>query len=227
MAVLPKNRSTILEIGARHGVITRLLAQRFSAVTALDLEKPSFHIDRVTAIKGDVQRLEFSDNAFDCILCTEVLEHVPDLASAAREVVRVARHEILIGVPNQQDTRVGRTTCGTCGKANPPYGHINVLDEKTLRKLFYGCELVDVRGVDQNTERTNFVSAFLMDIGLNQYGTYDQEEPCIYCGRRLVRPKLKSGVRRACGAAGLRIYTTQRKFNRPRATWIHALFRKL
>jgi hypothetical protein len=38
IALLPKRHATVLEIGARHGRITRLLVEHFDSVTALDLE---------------------------------------------------------------------------------------------------------------------------------------------------------------------------------------------
>ena len=224
--LLPRGRATILEIGSRHGAVTKQLVEHFESVTALDLEKPSFQIDRVIPVKGDVQSLQFPDRSFDCVLCTEVLEHVPDLDSAAREIARVARHEVLIGVPYRQDTRVGRTTCAQCGRINPPYGHINQLDENTLQRLFSGLEVSTMHKVARSVERTNSLSTWLQDFGLNPYGTYEQEEPCIYCSQKLTRPGPRPFVRRLSGAAGLRIQRIQQVFNRPMPTWIHVLFRR-
>lgn len=42
-------------------------------------------------VLGDVQRLPFPDDSFDTVLCTEVLEHVPDPWGAVREIRRVLR----------------------------------------------------------------------------------------------------------------------------------------
>ena len=40
LTILPKGRRTVLEIGARQGFFSRLLAEHFHEVTALDLKKP-------------------------------------------------------------------------------------------------------------------------------------------------------------------------------------------
>ena len=40
---------------------------------------------------GDITRLPFGDGAFDVVLCSHVLEHVPDDAQAMRELRRVLR----------------------------------------------------------------------------------------------------------------------------------------
>src|SRR3990167_7759681 len=40
---------------------------------------------------GDATRLEFADGEFDKILCSEVIEHIPDAAKALREMWRVLK----------------------------------------------------------------------------------------------------------------------------------------
>jgi hypothetical protein len=40
MAIVPKNLSTVLDIGARDGHFSRLLREHFESVTALDLTMP-------------------------------------------------------------------------------------------------------------------------------------------------------------------------------------------
>src|SRR5512138_3449569 len=103
LRLLPEGRRSILEIGARDGYHTQLLTTRFESVTALDLQKPPFSFDRVIPVQGDVTALEFPDNYFDCVLCAEVLEHVPAVDKAAAEISRVVKHEAVIGVPYRQD----------------------------------------------------------------------------------------------------------------------------
>ena len=57
-------------------------------------------------VAGDATKFEFACNSFDCVFCTEVLEHIPELQRACNEIVRIARHEIIVGVPFEQDPRV-------------------------------------------------------------------------------------------------------------------------
>ncbi len=226
ISLLPKSVANVLEIGARHGVMTQILAELYDDVTALDLRRPSFQINGVRTVAGDVQNLQFPDNSFDCVVCTEVLEHVPDFAAGARELVRVARKYILLGVPYRQDTRVGRTTCIHCGKISPPFGHLNSFDERKIATLFAGADISSMEYVSENRDRTNAVSAWLQDLGGNPYGSYDQEEPCIHCGGKLNRPEQVSLIRRLAAALGYRLYRLQCAFNRLRPTWILVLFEK-
>jgi ubiquinone/menaquinone biosynthesis C-methylase UbiE len=227
MRLLPEGRHSVLEIGARDGHFSQLLASRFEEVVALDLDRPDFEISGVTPVKGDVTALEFEDNRFDCIVCTEVLEHVEKLREAADEISRVARHEVLIGVPYRQDTRLGRTTCRTCGSSNPPWGHVNQFDQPKLSALFDSLKPMTVSLVSENRAGTNALSTWLLDKGGNPWGTYDQDEPCIHCGSRIVQPFRRSGLQRTSSAVGHLLQKLQSPWIRPHANWIHMLFQKL
>src|ERR1017187_7061342 len=103
LRVLPRNRATVLEVGARDGYISHLLTRNFGAVIALDLEKPEFEFPRVTPVKGDATGLQFPDNSFDVVCCMEVLEHIPPdkLKQACQELSRVARNR-------SEERRVGK-----------------------------------------------------------------------------------------------------------------------
>ena len=152
-------------------------------------------------VPGDVTKLEYPDNSFDVVLCAEVLEHIPPhlLAQACSEISRVAKHTVVIGVPYRQDLRVARTTCLLCGRKNPRFAHVNSFDELRLKALFKELQKqTKVAFVEKNKDYTNALSAWLMDLGGNPWGTYEQEEGCIYCGNQLVRPAERPFYKRVC-----------------------------
>lgn len=226
LRLLPHGAESILEIGSRHGVHTRALANHFQSVTALDLTLPAVRGERITAVQGDVTALQFPANSFDCVLCAEVLEHVPALKKAASEIARVCRGTAVIGVPYRQDTRLGRTTCRQCGHKNPPYGHVNTFDENKLRSLFGTMAVAEISFVGAVRERTNALSVWLNDLGGNPWGTYMQEEPCGRCGARLAAPEGRSFLQKACSGLGGRFNAIQQRFNTPQPAWIHVRFTK-
>ena len=41
--------------------------------------------------QGDVTRLPFRDETFDAVICSEVLEHIPDNRRAVQELIRVLK----------------------------------------------------------------------------------------------------------------------------------------
>jgi len=54
-------------------------------------------------VQGDAQHLPFRDKAFNTVLITHVLEHLPDTDRALREIRRVS-HRAIIRVPNNPQT---------------------------------------------------------------------------------------------------------------------------
>jgi len=227
LRILPKGRATVLDIGAREGFFSKLLTDHFASVTALDLEKPTFEFPGVDAVAGDVTELPFPDNAFDCVFCAEVLEHIPELQKACREIVRVARHEIVIGVPFEQDIRVGRMTCGSCGKVSPPWGHVNSFDERRLLGLFSDCQLVSKSFVGTSKDATNPLSMALMDLAGNPWGTYDETAKCPYCYAALCAPDARRKLgSKICSGIAIRIDAVQAVWTPRHANWIHLVLSK-
>jgi SAM-dependent methyltransferase len=219
---------TALDVGTRDGHLAVLLADRYRHVTALDLAPFDLVDKRISCVTGDVRRLAFADGSFDLVICAEVLEHIPasDLETACGELVRVTRRHLLIGVPYRQDIRFGRTTCIRCGTHNPPWGHVNQFDESRLHGLFPGLIVERTNFVGVNGQSTNFVAAFLMDCARNPYGTYGQDEPCIQCGGRLMRPPERRSHHKVLTRFAFWARAATKPFKQERPNWIHLLLRK-
>lgn len=227
MGLLPKGKRTVLDIGARDGFLAVELTRHFASVTALDLETPEIRNERVACVAGDATDLQFDDASFDLVFCAEVLEHIPPpgLEKACSEISRTASEYILIGVPYRQDLRVGRTTCYTCGKKNPPWGHVNRFDESRLERLFPGWEVAKTSYVGETDAATNAVSCLLMDFAGNPYGTYVQEETCVHCGAKLKNPPQRNFLQKLLTKAAFWIDRFLRIVPRRHANWIHILFK--
>lgn len=218
----------ILDCGAREGHFSKLFTNYFDSVTALDLVRPSITDDTIQCVQGDITNLEFSDNSFDFVFCAEVLEHIQpnELQKACSELSRVSKKYVIVGVPYKQDIRVGRTTCYSCGGKNPPWGHVNSFDEKRLAGLFPQLNVKEISYVGKNSDNTNFISTWLMDLAGNPFGTYEQDEACTYCGNTLLKPPKRNPLQRVFTRTSFYLSKIQKPLYKPRAAWIHVLFEK-
>ena len=57
--------------------------------------KPDFVVDLES-----VDRLDFDENAFNCVICIEVLEHLDGLHKIFDELVRVSQRYVIVSLPN-------------------------------------------------------------------------------------------------------------------------------
>ncbi len=226
---LPEKVNRVIDVGAGNGHISKLISDLLNTpVIALDLKKPKTNYENVIPVEGDITDLKFSDNFFDLVICTEVLEHIkPEfLQKACDELQRITKKYLLIGVPFKQDLRLGRTRCKRCGRRNPPYGHVNRFDEEKLKKLFSKMKVRKISFIGKTKEVTNFISTFLLDLAGNPYGTYNQKEPCIYCGAKLEKPS-PNFFQKALAKLAFIIMKMQRYFTSEKPIWIHILFEKV
>jgi SAM-dependent methyltransferase len=227
-ALMPERGERALDIGARDGFLSRLLAERFTEVVALDLEAPQIDCDGVKCVKGDASQLEFADGSFDLVLCAEVLEHIPTvlLSRVGAEIARVASSVAVIGVPYRQDLRIGKTTCSVCGRVNPPWGHVNSFDESALDDLFSSMKRARTDWVGNVRASTSALSSALLDYARNPYGTYVQDEPCVYCDSSMSPPSNRTPAQRVATRCAVLLDRLQTALAQPHANWIHARYEK-
>jgi SAM-dependent methyltransferase len=67
-----------------------------------DLQRRKIAPGHADFVIADAEHLPFRDGAFDKVVCTEVLEHIPDDRAGVRELVRVLRPggDIAVSVPS-------------------------------------------------------------------------------------------------------------------------------
>jgi 2-polyprenyl-6-hydroxyphenyl methylase/3-demethylubiquinone-9 3-methyltransferase len=92
----------VLDAGCGGGLVARGLAEAGAAVFGLDQSPRSLQVARRAVAgaapgvpgtfdpsAGKLERLPFTDGAFDAVVAADVLEHVPDLPAVIRELARV------------------------------------------------------------------------------------------------------------------------------------------
>lgn len=102
---------SVLEVGSGRGYLLRRLSEqpRISRLVGVDLVEPVAldAMKNVEYVHGSILALPFADNEFDTVVCTHVLEHIPDVHQALRELRRVAAKQVIIVIPKERPYRWG------------------------------------------------------------------------------------------------------------------------
>lgn len=98
----------------------------------------------LTVIYSRIEDMPFSDNTFDIVTCTDVLEHVLDLNFCVKKLLDVVRPGgyLIIRVPNREDLSPYLSSGYPYG-----YAHLRSFEENSLRLLFtkiFGAEVREV-----------------------------------------------------------------------------------
>jgi len=108
------------------------VAATFAAmVQAGALTTPNLH---TASVQGDALALPFPDGAFDRVICSEVLEHIPNDVGAMRELARVLRPggTMAITVPRFGPELINWALSDAYH--NVPGGHIRIFRKSQLEK---------------------------------------------------------------------------------------------
>jgi len=142
---------TVLDLGCGFGRHAFEAARRGARVVALDAGAEEVRGVRDTfaamvaagelspdacaaAVQGDALALPFADATFDRVICSEVLEHIPDDLAAMGELARVLRRggTMAVTVPRQGPERINWAL--SAQYHNVPGGHIRIYSRSVLEE---------------------------------------------------------------------------------------------
>lgn len=136
---------SVLDAGCGEGFVVDYIARRNPdlRLAGVDLSDDAIEFARshfggqARFRTGSVYKLPYSDNSFDTVVCSEVLEHLDEPARAIQELKRVARHHVLITVPHEPYFQ-WLNSLGRMLRLNPDAGHVNFWTATTFEEFIRG-----------------------------------------------------------------------------------------
>jgi ubiquinone/menaquinone biosynthesis C-methylase UbiE len=114
--------------------IDRNNADLNDALTSLK-NMPDALSDNYLVTRADINKLPFDSAFFDSIICSEVLEHIPQHEEALKELMRVLKPQgsLVISVPRYFPERI----CWFISRAycNDEGGHVRIYKKKKIQKM--------------------------------------------------------------------------------------------
>ncbi len=106
-----------------------------------DMKKENSKKNSFMAHSGDALNMPFKDDTFDQIICSEVMEHVPDPVKACQELTRILKPggRIAITVPTTFSEVLYFLL--SYEYFTSPGGHVRIFTPKQLKKIMNDCGL--------------------------------------------------------------------------------------
>lgn len=143
-----KNTKSILDVGCGRAWVAEYYLPEGIDVFSFDISitnpakaKQLYPSENHKAIVGDSFHLPFANESFDCIIASEIIEHVFDPAACVKELFRVVKAGGALIVTTPYKEKLQYYLCIHCNKKTPVHAHIHSLDEIILAGLYKSDEL--------------------------------------------------------------------------------------
>ncbi len=136
---VPGQCSHVLDVGCGRAWVAAMLCPRNIHVCSLDISptNPSkalqtYPFSNHSAVAADAMSLPFADNSFDCVIASEIIEHLPHPELFVPELLRVLKPggRLLVSTPYKEKLRY--VLCIHCNQRTPLHAHLHSFDEKVL-----------------------------------------------------------------------------------------------
>lgn len=141
MDALASKPTTVMDIGCGEGYLLFKIREKYPSLPlyGFDLSHGRItvtksHVPDAHVLRGDVLSLPFADNAFDTVVCSELLEHMTNYQETINELLRITKRQLIITVPNE--LHLIQVMCPKCKTKHYLDGHVNFFTQKKLSDLF-------------------------------------------------------------------------------------------
>jgi SAM-dependent methyltransferase len=188
---------SLLDLGCGNGLFLQRVRTLRPDITVLHgVDRSGAALERVSVptTQASADSVPLPDRSFDCVTCLEVVEHLPIAVyeRALGELARIARHQLLLSVPHEQDLTVGRVECPACRTLFNPDYHLRSYSRHSLPSLFqkWGYQMRDAMafGVSREYALVRQIDA----LKRSRENRFPVDVPCPVCGE--VLPAKAGGI---------------------------------
>lgn len=136
-----KDFSTILDVGCGNGWVSKKLIPLGKKVISMDISSanPLTALREVShqnhaGLIADVYNIPLKENSLDCIIASEILEHVPDPELFINNLIKLLKNngKLIITVPYNE--KIEYYLCVHCNRPTPKFAHLHSFNEESINR---------------------------------------------------------------------------------------------
>jgi 2-polyprenyl-3-methyl-5-hydroxy-6-metoxy-1,4-benzoquinol methylase len=148
LSKIPKNAKSVLDVGCGRAWVAASLCPKGVAVCSMDISPTNvekalktYPFENHSGVVADAFNLPFENEQFDCVIASEVIEHVPNPEAFVDSLFRAVKKggALIISTPYKEKLRY--ELCIHCHHLTPVNAHLHSFDEYRLSKLYHKSDL--------------------------------------------------------------------------------------
>ncbi len=139
---IPDQVTSILDVGCGNGWLAKAKVSQETTVISMDISsrnpiqaiKKHPH-PRHEALIADVYHMPLKGNSIDCIVASEIMEHVPDPALFIEKLLFVLKPGGKLIITTPYNEQIEYHLCVHCNHPTPAHAHLHSFNENNIKKL--------------------------------------------------------------------------------------------
>ncbi|MCB1024846.1 MAG: class I SAM-dependent methyltransferase [Acidobacteria bacterium] len=131
-----RGNNRFLDVGCGAGTLLRIANELNWDTTGVEVSKPAaehLRSEGLNVFKGTLDEANFSDNSFDVITCTEVIEHVTDPKGLLKEIARILSPDGILWMTTPHSNGLSGKLLGANWSVVAPPEHLNLFSAKSMK----------------------------------------------------------------------------------------------
>jgi 2-polyprenyl-3-methyl-5-hydroxy-6-metoxy-1,4-benzoquinol methylase len=155
--------SVVLDVGCGNGWVSKKLIPMGKKVISMDISSTNIfnammevrHTNHAGLI-ADVYNIPLKANSIDCIIASEVLEHVPDPKAFIINLIKLLKVKGKLILTTPYNEKIEYYLCVHCNKPTPKFAHLHSFNEDNI------IHLIPKTGITWSSKR--FLNTYLSQI---------------------------------------------------------------
>ncbi|MBY5959492.1 class I SAM-dependent methyltransferase [Membranicola marinus] len=142
LSKIPEDAASILDVGCGSGWLAKAKAHGDTTVISMDISSRN-PVEALRqhphpnheALIADVYHLPLEESSIDCIVASEIMEHVPDPAMFVEKLLFVLKPGGKLIITTPYDEQIQYHLCVHCNHPTPAHAHLHSFNENNIIKL--------------------------------------------------------------------------------------------